>query len=71
MVAQTWEHLLWHCSWRKYHQRELQKQVGNATGWEAGQCWQPQVPKLFSIEICDKVVMDFLAAMDVGKFPPG
>jgi hypothetical protein len=29
------------------------------------------VSKLFSMEICDLAVMDFLAAMEVGKFPPG
>jgi hypothetical protein len=28
------------------------------------------VSELFSMEICDMAVMDFLAAMDVGKFPP-
>jgi hypothetical protein len=26
--------------------------------------------ELFSMEICDEAVMDFLAATDVGKFPP-
>jgi hypothetical protein len=26
--------------------------------------------ELFSIEACDKAVMDFLAATEVGKFPP-
>jgi hypothetical protein len=26
--------------------------------------------ELFSMEICDQAVMDFLAATDVGKFPP-
>jgi hypothetical protein len=30
-----------------------------------------QVSELFSMEICDMAVMDFLAAMDVGKFLPG
>jgi hypothetical protein len=29
------------------------------------------VSELFSREICDMAVMDFLVAMDVGKFPPG
>jgi hypothetical protein len=29
------------------------------------------VSELFSMEICDMAVMDFPAAMDVGKFPPG
>jgi hypothetical protein len=27
--------------------------------------------ELFSMEICEKAVMDFLAATDFGKFPPG
>jgi len=26
--------------------------------------------ELFSMEICDQAVMDFLAATDVGKIPP-
>jgi hypothetical protein len=29
-----------------------------------------QVSELLSMEKCDKVVMDFLAATDVGRFPP-
>jgi len=29
-----------------------------------------KVSELLSIEKCDKAVMDFLAATDVGKFPP-
>jgi hypothetical protein len=29
-----------------------------------------QVSELLSMEKCDKAVMDFLAATDVGKFPP-
>jgi hypothetical protein len=29
------------------------------------------VSELFSMEICDMAVMELLAAMDVGKFPPG
>jgi hypothetical protein len=29
-----------------------------------------QISELFSMEICDQAVMDFLAATDVGKFPP-
>jgi hypothetical protein len=29
------------------------------------------VSELFSMDICDVAVMDFLAALDVGKFPPG
>jgi hypothetical protein len=44
--------------------------VGKATGWKAGRCRQAQVSELFSMEISDKAVVDFLAATDVGKFPP-
>jgi hypothetical protein len=44
--------------------------VGNATGWKAGRCRRSLVSELFSMEISDKEVMDFLAATDVGKFPP-
>jgi len=69
-VAQTREHLLRHCSQWKYQQRELWKEVGKATGGKAGRCRRAQVSELFSMEICDKAVMDFLAATDVGKFPP-
>jgi hypothetical protein len=29
-----------------------------------------QVSELLSMEKCNKAVMDFLAATDVGKFPP-
>ena len=71
MVGQTREHLLHHCSRWKYQQRELWKKVGKATGWKAGRWRQAQVSELFSMEICDMAVMDFPAAMDVRKFPPG
>jgi len=52
-------------------QRELWKKVGMVTGWKAGRCRRAQVSELISMEICDKAVMDFLGATDVGKFPPG
>jgi hypothetical protein len=29
-----------------------------------------QISELFSMEKCNQAVMDFLAATDVGKFPP-
>jgi len=45
--------------------------LGKATGMKAVRYQRAQVSELFSIEICDRVVMDFLVAMDVGKFPPG
>jgi hypothetical protein len=47
----------------------LWKRVGKATGWKAGRCRHVQMSELFSMEICDQAVMDFLAATDVGKFP--
>jgi len=43
---------------------------GKATGWKAGRCRQVQISELYSMEICDQAVIDFLAATDVGKFPP-
>jgi len=59
--------------WLKYillMQTELCKAVGKATGWKAGRCRHVQISELFSIEECDQAVMDFLAATEVGKFPP-
>ena len=44
--------------------------MGKATGWKAGRCRHVQMFELFSMEICDQAVMDFLAATDVGMFPP-
>jgi hypothetical protein len=29
-----------------------------------------QISELFSMKKCDQAVMDFLAATDMGKFPP-
>jgi len=71
LVAQTREHLLHHCSRWKYQQRELWKEVGKGTGWKAGRSRRAQVSELLSMEVCDEVVMDSLAATDVRKFPPG
>jgi hypothetical protein len=42
--------------------------VGRATGWKAGKCRHVQMSELFSIEICDQAVMDFLAAQRWGSF---
>jgi hypothetical protein len=61
-------HLLPHCRQWKHLQRELGEKVGKATGCKVGQCQRAQVWELISMEICDKVVMDFLAATDFGKF---
>jgi len=69
-VSQTHEHLFRHCSrWNDQH-KTLWKTVGRATGWKVGRCRHVQISKLFTIEDCDQAVMDFLAAIEVGKFPP-
>jgi hypothetical protein len=70
MGAQVWEHLFCHCSQWKDQQRVLWKEVGKETGWRAGRCRHVQVSELLSIVKCNKGVMDFLVATDVGKFPP-
>ena len=69
-MSQTLEHLFLHCSRWKDHQKELWKAVGKATGWKAGRCRHVQISELFSIEECDQAVKDFLAATEVGNFPP-
>jgi hypothetical protein len=48
----------------------LRKTLGKATGWKASRCRHVQISELFSMEKCDQAVMDFLAATDIGKFPP-
>jgi len=70
MVAQTREHLICHCSRWRDHQKTLWKWVGKATGSRAGRCRHVQLSELLSMEKCDKAVMDFLIAADIGKFPP-
>jgi len=69
-AVQTWEHLFRHCSRWNNQQKALWKTVGKATGWKVGRCRHVQISELCSMEICDQAVMDFLAATDVGKFPP-
>jgi len=69
-AAQTREHLFRHCSRWRDQQKTLWKAVGKATGWKAGRCRHVQVSELFSRDECDQAVMDFLAATEVGKFPP-
>ena len=69
-TVQTREHLFHHCDWWKDQQRTLRKAVGKATGWRAGRCRHVQISELFSMEKCDKAVLDFLATTEVGKFPP-
>ena len=68
-TLQTWEHLFHHSSRWKVQQKALWKAVGKATGWKAGRCRHVHVSKLFSVEKCDQVVMVFMAATDVGKYP--
>jgi hypothetical protein len=43
---------------------------GTATGRIAGICRHMQISELYSMEECDQVLMDFLVALQVGKFPP-
>ena len=69
-VSQSREHIFHHCRRWRVHQRELWKAVRKATGWRVGRCRHVQISELFSIEECDQAVMDFLAATEVGKFPP-
>ena len=69
-MCQTQEHLFRHCRRWKDQLKILCKTVGQATGWKAGRCRHVQASELFTIEECDQAVMDFLAASEVGKFPP-
>jgi hypothetical protein len=69
-VAQTRELLFRHSSQWRDQQRMLWNNVGKATGWRAGRCQHVKVSDLLSIEKCHQAVMDFLAACDVGRFPP-
>lgn len=69
-AAQMREHLFCHPSWWTDQQKALWRAVGKATGWKADRCQQVQISELFSIELCNQVVMDILAATEIGKFPP-
>jgi hypothetical protein len=66
----TREHHFHHCRRMNHPEKELWKAVGKATGWKAGRCRCVLISELFSIELCDQAVMDFLAATEVGRFPP-
>ena len=68
-AAQTREHLFRHCSRLRDQQKTLHKLVGKETAWKVGKCRHAQISELLSIQECNQVVMDFLAATDVGKFP--
>jgi hypothetical protein len=65
-AAQTREHLFRHCKKWKSEQR---KAFGPEIGWKAGRCRHVQISELFSLEMRDQAVLDFLAATEVGKFP--
>jgi hypothetical protein len=69
-VAQTQEHLFRHWSQWQGQQKMHCKEVGKVTGWRADRCQHVQVSELLSMENCDKAVMEFQAATDIGKFPP-
>jgi len=69
-VAHTREHLFHHCSRWTVLLKTLWKPVGKVMGWKVARCRHVQLSELFSIEECDKAVMDFLVATEVGKFPP-
>jgi hypothetical protein len=56
------KHLFRHCKKWKSEQHELWKTVGRETGWRVGRCGYVQILELFSLEMCDQAVMDFLAA---------
>lgn len=69
-MAQIPEHLNYYYSEWKDQQSALWKQVGKAKGWRAARCQHMLVSELLSIKECDQVVVDFLVATEVGKFPP-
>jgi len=62
----TGEHLFRHC---RNEQQQLWKAVGRKTEYKSGRCRYVQTLILFSLEMCDQTVMDFLAVTEVGKFP--
>jgi hypothetical protein len=69
-VSLTREHLFRHCRRWRDQQKALWKAVRKVTGWTACRCRHVQVSELFSMEECDQAVVYFLAATEVGKFPP-
>jgi len=64
------EHLFHHCRQWKDLQKAIWMEVQKATGWNASRCRHVQKSKLFSMDKCYQAAMDFLAATEVGKFPP-
>jgi hypothetical protein len=69
-AAQPQEHLFRHFSRWRDQQKMLWNLAGKATGWKAGRCRHVQVSELLSRDECDQELKDFLAATEVGKFPP-
>jgi hypothetical protein len=69
-AVKTQENLFRHCSRWKDQLTTLWRRVGKATGCKAGRCQHVQMSEMFSTMICNQVVLDFLAATDVRKFPP-
>jgi len=69
-ISLTQEHLFPHCTRCRDQPKKLWKEMGKATGQRAGICRHVQISELPSVEKCDKAVMDFLVATDIGKFPP-
>jgi len=69
-MLQTLEHLFHHCTQRKEQQKGLWKTAEEATGWKGTRFRHVQISELFSMEQCDQLVMNIVAATDVGKFPP-
>ena len=70
MAALSCEHLFNHCGCGRAKQKAQWKAMGKGIGWTAGRCRHVQISELFCVEECDQAVMDFLAATEVGKFPP-
>jgi hypothetical protein len=69
-VFQMREHLFCHCSLLRVHLGELWKAVRKATGWRVGRYRHVLNSEHFSITQCDPLVMDLLAASEVGRFLP-
>jgi hypothetical protein len=69
-VSEMREHLFRHCSRWNDQQKTLWKAVGQKTDWKEGRCRHVQISELCTLVECNQVVMDFLAATGVGKFPP-
>jgi len=69
-ILLTWEHLFHPSSCCRDHEKPLWKMVGKTTGWIVARCRHMQSSELSSMELCDRIVRDFLEPSEVGKFPP-